>query len=40
VSIRIAAELINGMKHLCAGIHIMPLGWEKYVPGVLEASGF
>lgn len=40
VSIGIAAELIKGMKDLCAGIHIMPLGWEKYVPGVLEASGF
>ncbi len=40
VSIQIAAELIKGMKNLCQGIHIMPLGWEKYVPQVLEASGF
>lgn len=40
VSIQIAAELIKGMKNLCHGIHIMPLGWEKYVPQVLEASGF
>ena len=40
VSIQIAAELIKGMKGLCQGIHIMPLGWEKHVPSVLEASGF
>lgn len=40
VSIQIAAELIKGMKNLCAGIHIMPLGWEKHVPAVLESSGF
>lgn len=40
VSVKIAAELIKGMKELCSGIHIMPLGWEKYVPDVLEASGF
>ncbi len=40
VSIQIAAELIKGMKNLCQGIHIMPLGWEKYVPSVLQESGF
>jgi len=40
VSVQIAAELIKGMKGLCSGIHIMPLGWERYVPDVLEASGF
>lgn len=40
VSIQIAAELIKGMKDFCQGIHIMPLGWERYVPAVLEASGF
>ncbi|HPP09242.1 MAG TPA: 5,10-methylenetetrahydrofolate reductase, partial [bacterium] len=38
VSVQIAAELIKGMKGLCQGIHIMPLGWEKYVPLVLEAA--
>jgi|DewCreStandDraft_4_1066084.scaffolds.fasta_scaffold02194_9 methylenetetrahydrofolate reductase (NADPH) len=40
VSVAIAAELINGMKDLCQGIHIMPLGWEKHVPAVLSACGF
>lgn len=40
VSIQIAAELIKGMKDLCQGVHIMPLGWDKYVPEVLRESGF
>ncbi len=39
VSIQIGAELIKGMKGLCQGVHIMPLGWERYVPKLLEASG-
>ncbi len=39
VSVSIAAELIRGMKDLCQGIHIMPLGWEKHVPAVLSESG-
>jgi len=38
VSIQIASELIKGMKNLCQGVHIMPLGWERYVPEVLKAS--
>ncbi|MCK4905059.1 methylenetetrahydrofolate reductase [bacterium] len=40
VSIQIAAELIKGMKNLCQGIHLMPLGWGKHVPAVLEQAGF
>ncbi len=39
VSIEIASELIKGMKDMCQGVHIMPLGWGKYVSRVLEASG-
>ncbi|MEA3485663.1 MAG: methylenetetrahydrofolate reductase [Candidatus Aerophobetes bacterium] len=38
VSIKIASELIEGMRDLCQGVHIMPLGWGKYVPRVLEDS--
>ena len=38
VSIQIAAELAKGMKNICNGIHIMPLGWGKHVPSVLEQS--
>ncbi|MBI2907736.1 MAG: methylenetetrahydrofolate reductase [Chloroflexi bacterium] len=38
-SIEIAARLINQMKGLCQGVHIMAIGWEKRVPAVLEAAG-
>jgi 5,10-methylenetetrahydrofolate reductase len=38
-SIEIAARLIMELKPLCQGIHIMPIGWEKKVPLVLDAAG-
>ena len=38
-SIEIAGRLIKELKSLCQGVHIMPLGWDKYVPQVLEAAG-
>jgi len=38
-SIEIAAELVKGMKDLCRGVHIMALGWEKWVPNVLDEAG-
>lgn len=38
-SVEIAGRLIREMKGLCQGVHIMALGWEKYVPAVLDAAG-
>jgi 5,10-methylenetetrahydrofolate reductase len=38
-SIEIAARLIKEMKDMCQGVHIMPIGWEKHVPAVLDAAG-
>jgi methylenetetrahydrofolate reductase (NADPH) len=38
-SVQIAAELVKGMKDLCQGVHIMALGWEKWVPDVLDEAG-
>jgi methylenetetrahydrofolate reductase (NADPH) len=38
-SVQIAAELVKGMKDLCQGVHIMALGWEKWVPDVLKEAG-
>jgi methylenetetrahydrofolate reductase (NADPH) len=38
-SIEIGARLIKDLKHLCHGVHIMPIGWEKQVPAVLDAAG-
>ena len=37
-SIEIAARLIKELKTLCRGIHIMPIGWDKKVPLVLDAA--
>ena len=38
-SIEIAARLIRQMKGLCQGVHIMPIGWERLVPAVVDAAG-
>lgn len=38
-SVEIAARLIKELKPLCDGIHIMPIGWDKKVPQVLDAAG-
>ncbi len=38
-SIEISGRLIREMKDLCQGVHLMPLGWEKRVPAVLETAG-
>ena len=37
-SIEIAARLIKELKPICQGIHIMPIGWDKLVPKVLDAA--
>ena len=38
-SVEIAARLIKELKPMCNGIHVMPIGWDKVVPKVLDASG-
>jgi methylenetetrahydrofolate reductase (NADPH) len=38
-SVEISARLIKELKPMCQGIHIMPIGWDKVVPRVLDASG-
>ena len=37
-SVEVAARLIKELKPLCQGIHLMPLGWDKLVPSILEAA--
>lgn len=37
-SVEIAARLIRELRPLCQGIHIMPIGWDKKVPLVLDAA--
>ncbi len=38
-SVEIASRLIKELKPMCRGIHIMPIGWDKKVPLVLDACG-
>jgi methylenetetrahydrofolate reductase (NADPH) len=38
-AVEIAARLIRDMKEMCQGVHIMTLGWERYVPRLLEEAG-
>jgi 5,10-methylenetetrahydrofolate reductase len=37
--IEIAQGLIRGVRKLCAGVHIMALGWESQIPEILRGSG-
>lgn len=36
VSVKLASELIRGLKGMCQGVEIVTLGWEDKVPMVLE----
>ncbi|MBI2858523.1 MAG: methylenetetrahydrofolate reductase [Chloroflexi bacterium] len=35
----ITARLVNEMRPMCQGVHIMAIGWEKKVPEILDVSG-
>jgi len=35
-AVEIAARLIRQMKGMSQGVHIMSLGWEQYVPQLVE----
>jgi methylenetetrahydrofolate reductase (NADPH) len=37
--IAIAARIINEVRGLCSGVHVMGLGWEHHIPRILEVSG-
>ncbi len=37
-SVEITARLIKDLKGLCQGVHLMPIGWEKLVPAMLDAA--
>ena len=38
VSVEIAAELVRTMKPMCQGAHLMTLGWDHCVPGIIEQA--
>jgi methylenetetrahydrofolate reductase (NADPH) len=35
----IAARTIRDIQKLCAGVHVMALGWEAHIPAILASSG-
>ncbi len=37
--VEIAARIIRDVRKLCAGVHIMAMGWEAKIPEILAASG-
>jgi len=39
VSVDIAAELVEQMKPMCQGVHLMPLGWDKAAAEVIDRLG-
>jgi methylenetetrahydrofolate reductase (NADPH) len=36
--IDIAARIIRDVKPLCAGVHVMAMGWEQHIPAMLELA--
>ncbi|MFO7955740.1 MAG: methylenetetrahydrofolate reductase [Candidatus Brocadiia bacterium] len=38
-AVDIAVETIEGLKDVCQGVHIMPLGWDHLVPEIIERAG-
>jgi len=39
VSTQIAARLVREMKPMCQGAHLMTLGWDDLVPGIIAQAG-
>ncbi len=37
--IEIAARTIRTVRSLCAGVHVMAIGWETHVPSILARAG-
>jgi 5,10-methylenetetrahydrofolate reductase len=38
-TIEMSATLIRELKPYCQGVHVMPLGWDKHVPPILQQAG-
>ncbi len=35
----LSASIIEAIRPMCRGVHVMAIGWEDKVPGILEAAG-
>ncbi|HUS47356.1 MAG TPA: methylenetetrahydrofolate reductase [Phycisphaerae bacterium] len=39
VSTELCGQLVREMKDMCRGAHLMTLGWDHCVPGIIQAAG-
>jgi methylenetetrahydrofolate reductase (NADPH) len=39
MGIDIAARTMRAVKSLCAGVHVMAMGWENHIPTMIQAAG-
>ena len=38
-SVGMASDIVREVAPMCHGVHIMAIGWERFIPDVLEAAG-
>ena len=38
-SVRMASDVVREVVPMCHGVHIMAIGWERYIPEVLRTAG-
>ena len=38
-SLEIAAQMISRLTGICAGVHIMAIGWDRHIPKILDQAG-
>ncbi|MBU1997896.1 MAG: methylenetetrahydrofolate reductase, partial [Candidatus Omnitrophica bacterium] len=38
-AIEIASRLIKEFRPMCQGVHIMPIGWNRLLPALLDKTG-
>ena len=40
LGLQLAAELINELKSVCEGVHIMTVGKEHIIPELMQMAGY
>ncbi len=38
-ALEIAARTLRAVHPMCAGVHVMAIGWERHIPALLDAAG-
>jgi 5,10-methylenetetrahydrofolate reductase len=38
-SVEVSGRIVRGVREMCAGVHIMAIGWESRVPSIVAAAG-